>query len=156
MVILVSFGAWQSQVPHPSAATPGDNELSIAAPKYRFANLGRRWLYSSAVQHRSATLPDLQPEVLSMTTISSRVAATAFASILLMSSAFAQTTAPATPAPTPTPAPKMAPAEKKAEKPARTAASLECSKEADAKGLKGKERKKFRSECKKAAADKAK
>ena len=88
-----------------------------------------------------------------MTTISSRVAATAFASLLLMGSAFAQTTAPATPAPAP--APKMAPAEKKAEKP-RTAASLECSKEADAKGLKGKERKKFRSECKKAAADKAK
>ena len=87
-----------------------------------------------------------------MTTISSRVAATAFASLLLVSSAFAQTTAPATPAPA---TPKMAPAEKKAEKP-RTAASLECSKEADAKGLKGKERKKFRSECKKAAADKAK
>ena len=86
-----------------------------------------------------------------MTTISSRVAATAFASLLLVSSAFAQTTAPATP----TPAPKMAPAEKKAEKP-RTAASLECSKQADAKGLKGKERKKFRSECKKAAAEKAK
>ena len=91
-----------------------------------------------------------------MTTISSRVAATAFASLLLVSSAFAQTTAPATPAPAATPAPKMAPAEKKAEKPARTAASLECSKEADAKGLYGKERKKFRSECKKAAADKAK
>ena len=68
-----------------------------------------------------------------MTTISSRLAATAFASMLLMSSAFAQTTAPATPAPTATPAPKMAPAEKKAEKP-RTAGSLECSKEADAKG----------------------
>ena len=48
-----------------------------------------------------------------------------------------------------------APAEKKAEKP-RTAASLECSKEADAKGLHGKERKKFRSECRKTAADKAK
>ena len=29
--------------------------------------------------------------------------------------------------------------------------SLECSKEADAKGLHGKERKKFRSECKKSA-----
>ena len=62
-----------------------------------------------------------------MMTISSRVAATAFASLLLVSSAFAQTTAPATPAPATTP--KMAPAEKKAEKP-RTAASLECSKEA--------------------------
>jgi hypothetical protein len=44
----------------------------------------------------------------------------------------------------------MAPAAK-AEKP-RTAASLECSKEADAKGLHGKERKKFRSECKAKAA----
>jgi hypothetical protein len=32
----------------------------------------------------------------------------------------------------------------------RTAKSLECSKQADAKGLHGKERKKFRSECKKA------
>src|SRR5258708_9899147 len=153
MVILVSFGAWQSQVPHPSAAMAGDNELSIVALKYRFANPRRSPLYSSAVQHRSATLPDLHPEVLSMTTISSRVAATAYASLLLVSSAFAQTTAPAAPAATP--APKMAPAEKKAEKP-RTAASLECSKEADAKGLKGKERKKFRSECKKAGADKAK
>ena len=84
-----------------------------------------------------------------MMTISSRAAATAFASLLLMSAACAQTTAPA-------PAAKAAPApaaEKKAEKP-RSAASLECSKEADAKGLHGKERKKFRSECKKAAADK--
>src|SRR5258708_10295010 len=155
MVILVSFGAWQAQVPHPSAGTAVDNELSGVARKYRLANSRPSPLYSSAVQHRSATLPDLQPEVLSMTTISSRVAATAFASLLLVSSAFAQTTAPATPAPAATPAPKMAPPEKKAEKP-RTAASLECSKEPDAKGLKGKERKKFRSECKKAGADKAK
>ena len=47
-----------------------------------------------------------------MMTISSRVAATAFASLLLMSSAFAQT---ATPAPAaPAPAAKAAPAEKKA------------------------------------------
>ncbi len=97
-----------------------------------------------------------------MMTISSRAAATALASLLLMSAAFAQT---ATPAPAPTtkmaPAGKkaepatMAPAEKKAEKP-RTAASLECSKEADTKSLHGKARKKFMSECKKAAADKPK
>src|ERR1700687_553127 len=93
----------------------------------------------------------LQSEVFPMMTISSRAAATAFASLLLMSSAFAQTTAPATPAP----AAKMAPADKKAEKP-RTAASLECSTEADTKGVHGKERKKFMSECKKAAAAKAK
>jgi psiF repeat len=83
-----------------------------------------------------------------MMTISSRLAATAIASLFLVSSAFAQTTAPATPAP----AAKMAPAAKKAEKP-RTAESLQCSKDADAKGVHGKERKKFMSECKKAAKD---
>jgi hypothetical protein len=89
-----------------------------------------------------------------MITISSRAAATAFASLLLIGSAFAQTTTPATPAP----AAKTAPVPKAETKApvAHTAASLECSKEADAKGLKGKERKKFRSQCKKAAADKAK
>jgi psiF repeat len=86
-----------------------------------------------------------------MMTLSSRVAATAIASLLLMGSAFAQTTAPAA-----TPAtPAAAPAAKMDKKPVvHTAASLECSKEADAKGLHGKERKKFRSDCKKAAADK--
>jgi invasion protein IalB len=83
-----------------------------------------------------------------MMTLSSRAAATAFASLLLMSSAFAQTTAPTTPAP----ATKAAPAEKKQ----RTAASLECSKQADTKGVHGKERKKFMSDCKKGAADTAK
>lgn len=76
-----------------------------------------------------------------MKIISSRALATAFASMLLMGSAFAQTPAPA--AKTDTKAPMV-----------RSAASLECSKEADAKGLHGKERKKFRSECKKAAAEK--
>ena len=91
-----------------------------------------------------------------MMTFSSRAAATAIASLLLFSSAFAQTTTPATPAPAAktAPAPKAA-AEKKAEKP-RTAASLQCSKDADAKKLHGKERKKFMAECKKAAADKPK
>ena len=76
-----------------------------------------------------------------MMTMSSRATATAFASLLLMSSAFAQTPAPA--AKTEPKAPVV-----------HTAASLECSKEADAKGLHGKERKKFRSDCKKAAAEK--
>jgi hypothetical protein len=97
-----------------------------------------------------------------MTKISSLVTATAIASLLLMGAVSAQTAAPAK-----TEAPKTdttktettktetkAPAEKKAEKP-RTAASLECSKEAEAKGLHGKERRKFRRECKKAAAAKA-
>jgi hypothetical protein len=76
-----------------------------------------------------------------MMTISSRAAATAFASLLLMGSAFAQTAAPAAKSDTKAPV-------------VRSAASLECSKEADAKGLHGKERKKFRSECKRAAAEK--
>ena len=85
-----------------------------------------------------------------MMTLSSRAVATAFASLLLMSSAFAQTTPPPAAA---APAATAAPA-KKAEKP-RSAASLQCSKDADAKTLHGKERKKFMSECKKAAKDAA-
>jgi hypothetical protein len=87
-----------------------------------------------------------------MTKISSLATAATLASLLLTGSAYAQTAAPAKDA---TKTETKAPAEKKAEKP-RTAASLECSKEADAKGLHGKERKKFRSECKKGATDKAK
>jgi hypothetical protein len=86
-----------------------------------------------------------------MINLSSRVAVTAIASLLLVGSAYAQTPAPAPAAKSDT---KMAPAEKKAEAP-RTAASLECSKEADGKTLHGKERKKFMSECKKAAKTKA-
>jgi hypothetical protein len=88
-----------------------------------------------------------------MMKLTSSAAAAAFASLFLISSAFAQTTPPATPAPAAKAAP-AAPAEKKAEKP-RTAESIECSNEADAKGLKGKERKKFRAECKKTAKDAA-
>jgi hypothetical protein len=77
-----------------------------------------------------------------MMTLSSRVAATAIVSLFLMGSAFAETPAPATPAPAAT---------TKAEKP-RSAASLECSKEADAKGLHGKKvRKPFMRQCKKDA-----
>ena len=93
-----------------------------------------------------------------MMKISSLATATAVASLLLMGVASAQTTAPAkteaTKSEAKAPAENKAPAEKKAEKP-RTAASLECSKEAEAKGLHGKERRKFRRECKKAAAAKA-
>ena len=88
-----------------------------------------------------------------MTKISSLVTATAIASLFLMGAVSAQTTAPAK-----TEAPKTetkAPAAKKAEKP-KTPGSLECSKQADEKGLKGKERKKFRKACKKEFADKEK
>src|SRR3982751_1173602 len=84
-------------------------------------------------------------KVPSMMTISSRAAALAVASLFLVSPAFAQTAAPAAPS---------AKMEKKMEKP-RTAASLECSKEADAKSIHGKERKKFMSACKKAGKDTA-
>lgn len=83
-------------------------------------------------------------------TISSRLAAALGASFLLFATpVFAQSTA--APAAKSDAAAPMA----KTSKP-RSAESLECSKEADAKGLHGKERKKFRSECKKAAMDKAK
>ena len=76
----------------------------------------------------------------------SRLVASVFASILLAGSALAQS--PATPTPPASASTKMA------TKPpvVRTEASLECSKEADAKGLHGKERKKFRSDCKKTGA----
>ncbi len=83
-----------------------------------------------------------------MTCLSSRAAIAALATLLLAGTAFAQTPAPA---PATKSAPAAAPAEPKAEAP-RSAASLECSKQADAKGLHGKERRKFRSECRKAAA----
>ena len=46
-------------------------------------------------------------------------------------------------------APAAAAAKAPKEAKPHTAESIECSKEADAKGLHGKERKKFRSECKK-------
>jgi hypothetical protein len=82
-----------------------------------------------------------------MIRLSSRAAVIAIASLLLVGPAFAQTTTPAPAAKTDT---KAAPAEKKAAAP-RTAASLQCSKDADAKSLHGKERKKFMSECKKEA-----
>ncbi|WP_371423806.1 PsiF family protein [Tardiphaga sp.] len=87
----------------------------------------------------------------------SSLATAAVASLLLVGAATAQAPAPAAtktapaktaPADKMAPAEKMAPADKTAEKP-RTAASLECSKQADAKGLHGAERRKFRSECKK-------
>lgn len=83
-------------------------------------------------------------------TLISRALAVSAASLFLTSAAFAQTPATA-PAAKTTTAPAAAPAAPAAKKP-RTAVSLECSKQADAKGLHGKERHKFRSECKKGAA----
>ena len=64
-------------------------------------------------------------------------------STLMAGTAIAQTA--------PTPATPPAPAAKPAKAPVvRTAKSLECSKQADAKGLHGKPRKSFMSSCKKA------
>jgi len=72
--------------------------------------------------------------------VSSLFAAAAVSSLLFAGAAFAQ----------------MAPATKSGDTgakmtKARSAASLECSKEADAKGLHGKARKRFRAECKRNA-----
>ena len=55
--------------------------------------------------------------------------------------------APATPKPSATAGAMMA----KPDAAAKAAKSADCSKQADAKGLHGKERKKFREECKKGA-----
>jgi hypothetical protein len=87
-----------------------------------------------------------------MIRLSSSVAVAAIASLLLIGSASAQTTPTPAPAPTAKSDTKMAPA---TEKKPRSAASLECSKDADGKGLHGKERKKFMSDCKKEAKAKA-
>jgi hypothetical protein len=63
------------------------------------------------------------------------------------SAAFAQTT-PSTPAANPPAATKTIPKTQTTTK-ARTAESIECSKQAGANGLHGKERRKFRAVCKK-------
>ena len=80
-------------------------------------------------------------------TFTSRLAAVALATLLVTGTAFAQTAAPAAKS---DPKADAATADKKASM-QRSAESLECSRQADAKGLKGKERKKFRRECKKEA-----
>src|SRR5205807_4715324 len=107
-------------------------ELAIIAPKYRGqenATALASFIRGSASRRELAPSPTRGAP---MMTLSTRAAATAFASLLLMSSAFAQTTAPATPAP----AAKTAPAAKAEKAPVvHTAASLECSKEADAKEI---------------------
>ena len=77
-------------------------------------------------------------------TLASRLAVVAIASLFATGTAFAQTAAPAAKTDSTTTADKKAPKEHSAE-------SLECSKQADAKGLHGKERKKFRSDCIKTA-----
>jgi hypothetical protein len=89
-------------------------------------------------------LLNLQPRVQHMT-LASRLAVVALASLFATGTAFAQTAAPAAKSDT-----AATTTEKKAPK-QQSAESLECSKQADAKGLHGKERKKFRSDCIKTA-----
>ena len=106
--------------------------------------------YSSAIQHRGATVqaPPTTGDI--KIKLSSLAITTAVAALLLASPASAQSTAPAAaPAAKSTTAPAAAPKAKTATKTERSAVSLECSKQADAKGLHGKERHKFRSTCKK-------
>jgi len=85
--------------------------------------------------------------MMTKTRLVSNVLAVSAVSLWLVGAAVAQTAAPAPAAP----AAPMAPATSAAPAPskARSAVSLDCSKQADAKGLHGKERKTFRSECKK-------
>ncbi len=88
-------------------------------------------------------------------TLSSRAVIASLAALLLTGTAFAQTTSPAPATSSPPSAAKTAPAPKTAKaaraKPEMTTASKECSAEADAKGLHGKERQKFRAQCKREA-----
>ena len=79
--------------------------------------------------------------------LSSLFAAAAVSSLLLAGPVLAQSTAPAAG----TTAPAAAPAASTKTTKARSPESLECSKQADEKGLKGKERKKFRRDCIKSA-----
>ena len=90
-------------------------------------------------------------------TISSRTAATALASLLIFASpALAQTSTPAPATKSDSMAPAAAPTSEGASsmmrngKP-RSPESVECYKQADEKGLKGKERKKFHRTCVKEA-----
>ena len=80
-----------------------------------------------------------------MIKLSSLTLATAVAALLIAGPASAQSTAPAA-APAAKSAPAMAAPKAKV---AHSAVSMECSKQADAKGLHGKARHKLRAECKK-------
>lgn len=83
-----------------------------------------------------------------MNTISAKFLAAAAALALTAGVALAQTTAPA---PSTTPAAKTTPAPTTkatgGQKKASTPEGIECSAQADAKGLKGKPRKSFRTKC---------
>jgi hypothetical protein len=137
IVILASIDHWR--VPHPSGRARADNVVGTLRAKNRDA---ARRFYSPLVHAATATLRAAQTKGVQMTTMLRSAALAAVASLLLSGAAFAQT---------PPPAPMAKPATAEKGEVPHTAASLECSKQADAKGLHGKERKKFRSECRKNA-----
>lgn len=87
--------------------------------------------------------------------ISSLLAAAGVAMLLAGPAAYAHSKAPNTTTVAANTTTAKTTTTKKATKP-RSAASLECSKEADAKSVHGKARKKFMRQCKKDAAAKAK
>jgi hypothetical protein len=115
---------------------------ATAARKY--CQPGYRFIHPRFIIAARGCAPFSFSEGASMMTITSRAAVVAIASLLFAGTASAQTTtAPASSTPAAAPA-------KKAEKP-HSPESIECSKQADEKGLHGKERKKFRSDCLKEA-----
>ncbi len=83
-----------------------------------------------------------------------KVIAFGFVAVMVTEAAFAQAPAPAAPAPATTAPSAPAPAAVAGKHP-QSSQSLECSKKADAQGLHGKRRKKFREECKKGQAGEA-
>ncbi len=88
-----------------------------------------------AVRHAGVRYSNLKDRrLMKIITIATAAAMTA---LLIGGAAFAQTAAPAPAAPAAAPAPA-----------AHSAKSIECSKEADAKGLHGEARRKFRADCK--------
>src|SRR5260370_17833836 len=102
MVIpLVSLGLSDLKAPILARRRRVTTEQAIVAPKYRDPETRPTRLHSSAVQHGSATVRLSSTRGAPMMTISCRPAATARASLLLLSSAFAQPTPPA-PAPSTT------------------------------------------------------
>jgi hypothetical protein len=89
----------------------------------------------------SKRLNSIKPESFPTMKITTLATAAVLSAFMMGGVAFAQSTASA---PAPAATAKPAPA------PVHSAKSIECSKEADAKGLHGAERKKFRADCKKA------
>jgi hypothetical protein len=129
-----------------TSAPSGDGAVIIHVQFMRAGQLFTSCRHPRRLSHEVLPMP------FALRTITSRAAAVTFAALLLTGTAFAQTTTPAPAPASPPSAAKTAPAPKMAKaKPEMSAESKECSAEADAKGLHGKERQKFRAKCKREA-----